>query len=129
MTADEITLTLPARRDFYRIAHLVLGGLAIRLDLTYEQLEDLQLALASVLGEQEPEAELNVKLKVEQGMIRAVLGPFAGGRLREAIEEADGEHLDLRRLLETVCDRVSVEERDGAEWIELTKSVEGVTTP
>jgi hypothetical protein len=129
VTADEITLTLPGRRDFYRIAHLVLGGLAIRLDLTYEQLEDLQLALASVLREQEPDGELNVTLRVEQGAIRAVLGPFAGGRLREAIEEADGEHLDLRRLLETVCDRVSVEERDGAEWIELEKSVEGVTTP
>ena len=129
MTADEITLTLPGRRDFYRIAHLVLGGLAVRLDLTYEQLEDLQLALASVLGEQEPDGELSVTLRVEEGAILAVVGPFAGSRLREAIEEADGEHLDLRRLLETVCDRVSIEERDGAEWIELTKSVEGVTSP
>jgi anti-sigma regulatory factor (Ser/Thr protein kinase) len=129
VTADEITLTLPGERDFYRIAHLVLGGLAIRLDLTYEQLEDLQLALSSVLAEQEPEGELNVTLRVEDGAIRAVIGPFTGGRLREAIEEADGEHLDLRRLLETVCDRVSVEERDGAGWIELTKSVEGMESP
>ena len=129
MTGDEITLTLPGERDFYRIAHLVLGGLAVRLDLTYEQLEDLQLALASVLGEQEADGELTVTLRVGDGVIRAVVGPFAGSRLREAIEEADGEHLDLRRLLETVCDRVSVEERDGAEWIELTKSVEGVTPP
>ena len=129
MTGDEVTLTLPGRRDFYRIAHLVLGGLAIRLDLTYEQLEDLQLALASVLSEQEPEGELTVTLQVEEGAIRAVVGPFAEGRLRKAIEQADGEHLNLRRLLETVCDRVAVEERDGAEWIELTKSVEGVTSP
>jgi hypothetical protein len=129
VTADEITLTLPGERDFYRIAHLVLGGLAIRLDLTYEQLEDLQLALAGVLGEPEPEGDLNVTLRVEEGVIRAVVGPFTTGRLREAIEEADGEHLDLRRLLETVCDRVSVEERDGAEWIELTKNVEGVASP
>jgi hypothetical protein len=129
VTPDEITLTLPGRRDFYRIAHLVLGGLAIRLDLTYEQLEDLQLALASVLGEQEPSGELSVTLRVEEGVIRAVVGPFAGSRLREAIEDADGEHLDLRRLLETVCDRVSVEDRDGAQWIELTKSVEGVASP
>jgi len=28
---DEITLTLPAEREFYRVAHLVLGGLAVRL--------------------------------------------------------------------------------------------------
>jgi hypothetical protein len=129
VTPDEITLMLPGRRDFYRIAHLVLGGLAIRLDLTYEQLEDLQLALASVLGEQEPDGDLSVTLRVEEGAIRAILGPFGGHRLRKAIEEADGEHLDLRRLLETVCDRVSVEERDGAEWIELTKSIEPVASP
>jgi len=129
MTGDEITLTVPGRRDFYRIAHLVLGGLAIRLDLTYEQLEDLQLALASVLSEPEPDGELSVTLKVEEGVIHAVVGPFAGNRLRAAIEQADGEHLDLRRLLETVCDRVSVEERDGGEWIELTKRVEGVASP
>ncbi|MEX0673847.1 MAG: hypothetical protein WD067_03675 [Gaiellaceae bacterium] len=129
MTGDEITLTVPGRRDFYRIAHLVLGGLAIRLDLTYEQLEDLQLALGSVLSEQDPDGDLSVTLRVEEGVIHAVVGPFAGHRLRKAIEEADGEHLDLRRLLETVCDRVSVAEREGAEWIELTKSVEGVASP
>src|SRR5919106_6808783 len=98
MTGDEITLTLPGRRDFYRIAHLILGGLAIRLDLTYEQLEDLQLALASVLGEHAPDGELSVTLRVDEGAILAVVGPFAGSRLRKAIEEADGEHLDLRRL-------------------------------
>ena len=31
---DEIRLTLPRERPFYGIAHLVLGGLAVRLDLT-----------------------------------------------------------------------------------------------
>jgi len=39
---DEITLTVPRERPFYRVAHLVLGGLAVRLDLTYDTLEDLQ---------------------------------------------------------------------------------------
>ena len=38
---DEITLTLPRQRDFHRVAHLVLGGLAVRLELTIETLEDL----------------------------------------------------------------------------------------
>ena len=47
--ADEITLTLPRGRSSRRVAHLVLGGLAARLDLTVESLEDLQLALDAVL--------------------------------------------------------------------------------
>src|SRR5262249_55809694 len=44
---DEITLTLPHEREYHRVAHLVLGGLAVRLELTIETLEDLQLALST----------------------------------------------------------------------------------
>jgi hypothetical protein len=128
VTPDEVTLTLPGRRDFYRIAHLVLGGLAVRLELTYEQLEDLQLGLASVLSEHEADVDLSVTLRVEGDAIRTVVGPFPTGRLHAAIEEASGDHLDLRRLLETVCDHVAVEERDDGDWIELTKSVRSVAS-
>ena len=49
MTPDTITLTLPPEREFQRVAHLVLGGLAVRLNLTLEALEDLQLALDGLL--------------------------------------------------------------------------------
>ena len=45
---DEIVLTMPRDRRFYDIAHLVVGGLAIRLDLTVDNLADLQLALAGL---------------------------------------------------------------------------------
>ena len=46
--ADEITLTVPRSPGFDGVAHLVLGGLAVRLNLTVESLEDLQLALDAV---------------------------------------------------------------------------------
>ena len=129
MTPDEVTLTLPGGREFYRIAHLVLGGLAIRLDLTYEQLEDLQLALESVLSEAAADGAVTVSVSIEDRAIRTVVGPFQGGRLRAAVEAAGDEHLNLRRLLETVVDRITVEERDGGEWIELTKSLESGGRP
>ena len=35
MSGDEISLTLPADEEFRRVAHLVVGGLAVRLDLTF----------------------------------------------------------------------------------------------
>ena len=54
--ADEITLTLPRAPEFQRVAHLVLGGLAARLNLTVESLEDLQLALDAVLDRMDPSA-------------------------------------------------------------------------
>jgi hypothetical protein len=124
VSAEEITLTLPRQRPFFEIARLVLGGLAIRLDLTVEHLDDLEIALASVLEEQATEGELTVALRVAEGELNTVVGPFPGSRLRAALGREDSEHLSLRRLLETVCDRVSVEERDGGEWIELTKAFE-----
>ena len=46
---DEITLTIPRDRALYGVADLVLGGLGIRLNLTIEHLEDLQLALETAL--------------------------------------------------------------------------------
>ena len=48
--SDEITLVFPAQEDFHPVAHLVVGGLAARLELTYEQLEDLQVAVDALLG-------------------------------------------------------------------------------
>ena len=39
MTPDEITLTIPRDRALYSVAHLVLSGLGIRLNLTIEHLD------------------------------------------------------------------------------------------
>ena len=50
---DEIVLTIPRERSFYGVAHLVLGGLGSRQNLTLEHLEDLQLGLDSLLAQQD----------------------------------------------------------------------------
>jgi len=43
VTTEEIRLVIPAEEDFRPIAHLVTGGLAMRLDVTYDDLDDLQV--------------------------------------------------------------------------------------
>ena len=119
---DVITLTMPRERDFFRVAHLVLGGLAVRLDLTYEKLEDLQVALTELLRETEGEGDVTVRLRLEDGRIDAEVGPFARDELLAELAR-NGETVGLRRVLETVCDRFEVTERDGHPWVELTKTV------
>src|SRR5438067_687139 len=57
---DEITLTLPRGPDYQTVAHLVLSGLATRLDLTLEHLEDLQLALGAVLARGDPQSDVTL---------------------------------------------------------------------
>ena len=125
--SDEITLTLPRDRDFYGIAHLVLGGLAVRLDLTFEALEDLQLALASVLERPDAEGDINVTLRVEDHAVHALVGPFELDDLRDHLRRAATDELSVERLLEAVVDRVDIDERDDEAWIELTKAVDGGT--
>jgi hypothetical protein len=121
---DEITLTLPRDRDFYGIAHLVLGGLAVRLDLTFEALEDLQLALASVLERPDAEGDVNVTLRVDDHAVHALVGPFDRDGLRAHLRREGTDELSVERLLEAVVDRVSIDERDDVAWIELTKTVD-----
>ncbi len=117
---DEIRLVLPAQEDFHPVAHLVVGGLAARLELTYEQLEDLQVAVEALLGCRDDDGDVSVVVSVEPDTVRATVGPFQPEALAEL--ESDAGEFGLRRVLETVTDSVQVEERDGGAWVALTKA-------
>jgi hypothetical protein len=116
---DEITLTIPRDADFHRVAHLVLGGLAIRMDLTVENLEDLQIALDSLLGRTELEAgDITVRMAIRDGALETRVGPLPSNVLDE-IEREQDDALSLRRVLESTVDDVHV---DG-DTVSLTKKV------
>ena len=121
MSGDEISLTLPADEAFHRVAHLVLGGLAVRLDLTFEHLEDLELALDALLERPLTDDALTLRVQVLDGELRTTVGPFSP--MRAELERGGVEALNLARILRAVCDRVEIADRDGSEWVELTKRV------
>ena len=119
--ADVVTLQLPQQRDFRGVAHLVLGGLATRLELTYDVLDDMQTALDELLERCEVEGDVTLALSVEGDSLVACVGPF-GDRVAEELRSS-GDALGLRRVLDTVVDRSEVTERDGGHWIELRKQM------
>jgi anti-sigma regulatory factor (Ser/Thr protein kinase) len=121
MSADEISLTLPADEAFHRVAHLVLGGFALRQDLTYENLEDLELALDALLERTQGEEPVNVRVRIVDGELRTTVGPFFA--LRAELDRGGTDTLNLSRILAAVCDRVEIDDRDGSEWVQLTKRV------
>ena len=123
MSVDEICLTLPADDAFHSVAHLVLGGLAVRLDLTFEYLEDLELALDTLLERPSAGDEITVRVRVAEGELRTIVGPFTSLRA-EYEQDGDSGDLNLHRILSAVCDAVAIEDRDGAQWVELTKRVD-----
>ena len=118
--ADEIRLVIPAEQDFRPIAHLVAGGLALRLDLTYDALEDLHVALEALLGVRDDPGEVVVTLAAGDDALTATVGPLPSGVL-----DGDDGALGLRRVLETVVDAVELDERDGGAWVELQKRTAG----
>jgi anti-sigma regulatory factor (Ser/Thr protein kinase) len=119
VAADEITLTLPREAEFHRVAHLVLGGLAVRLDLTIENLEDLQIALDAILDNTDPNAgDITVRMRLNEGELETMIGPLTP-KVLDQIEQEPNAELGLRRVLESTVDDVHV---DG-EWVRLTKKV------
>jgi len=114
---DQITLTLPHQREFHRVAHLVLGGLALRLELTIETLEDLQLALSAILDRAREDGEVTVSMSLREGTLETSIGPVD---LSEELAGSENDQtLDLRRILWAVVDDVQV----NGDRVRLVKKV------
>lgn len=106
---DRITLTIPADEASRGVATLVLGGVGSRLDLSYERLDDLQLAVLSVLGASSGE-EVTVELAADGDAVLVSVGPLVTG---------SGENGALTRVLDPLVDEVLPSVRDGDEWLTL----------
>ncbi len=123
MTGDQIILTLPRERPFFGVAHLVVGGLAVRFDLSYDELEDLQVALAELLGHRETSREVTLVVRVSDDELEASIGPF-DALVVEELRREHGDKVGLRRVLETVVDSIQVRDREGQPWVGLRKSIQ-----
>jgi hypothetical protein len=121
---EVVTLTLPANGRFVHVARILVGGLAARLDLSYEALDDLQLAVESILSKRVYLAgdEVTLALGVREREIEILVGPVDAAALRSDLTESADE-LGLRVLLGAVVDGIAFEERDGAPWLRLEKHV------
>ncbi len=124
MSVDEIALTMPGDDAFHGVAHLVLGGVATRHDLTVETLEDLTLALDTVLdryGELGDHVTVLARIDGVEAVIE--VGPFPSGEVKQELERESSEALDTRRILDAVSDQVQVIGREGSDWVRMTKRV------
>jgi hypothetical protein len=118
---DTVEITIPRERDFSIVAELVVGGIAARHDVTLEVLDDVQLALGSLLEHNEDDdGEVRVLLRVGGDAIEVSVGPV-GERTVAELDGDSGETLGLRRLLDATVDGTTVSERDGGAWVELRK--------
>jgi anti-sigma regulatory factor (Ser/Thr protein kinase) len=124
---DAVSLTVPYARPYYAVVRLVVGGLAARLELPYEQLEDVQIALESVLTNEAYAAgdKVTVDVRRTDAAVEVVVGPLdarsLGSDLDREVDERGG--VDLRRLLTTLMGRFEVDHRGGGDWLRMTKDL------
>ena len=118
---DEFTIHIPRERPFSAVADLVMGGIAARHDVTLDVLDDLQLALDSLLDQIEADdGDVTIRLRMSDDAIDLAVGPVDAAVVA-VVEQEPGEELGLRRLLDTTVDDVSVTTQGGETWVELRK--------
>jgi hypothetical protein len=93
---DTIVLTFPATAAFRGVPSLVLGGIGSRLDLPFERMDDLQLAVLSML-DASAGVDASVEIEAEDDRVAVSVGP-----LRAGAEADKGLDLVLRRLTDGV---------------------------
>ena len=112
-----VTLTLPGKRRYIGIVRLFVGGLAARLDLGYDTMDDLQLAMESVLRRLSPGGEITLETRIEDDGVSIMVGPLDRNPLQA--DESRPETLELEQLLSAlVAGAESITQDDGC-WLRL----------
>jgi len=107
---EAIELTLPADREWHAVARLVLGGVADRMNLSFEDLDDLQLAVERLLAEAGQVGSVRLSFEVGESSIRTRVGPLSETAVADALRDGEARpgQLTLRRILQTVVDSFGV---------------------
>lgn len=111
---DRIVLTMAGGEELRDVATLVLGGVGSRLELPYEKVDDLQLAVLSVLAAGTADT-VTLDVEIDDERVAVSIGPLLG-------DGASGD--GLRRVLVRLVDAVEIgasgsgTARDG-EWVTL----------
>ena len=116
-SSSRVAITLPGDHRAIGIVRLFVGGIAARVDLGYETMDDLQLAVESVLLGAQLGPEITLEAQIEGDAVSLRMGPFEHNPLAAGTDET-GE-LDLEHLLAALVARAETTEQDGACWLRL----------
>jgi anti-sigma regulatory factor (Ser/Thr protein kinase) len=117
---DRITLSVPPDPEFHGTLRLVVGGIGARSRLSYEQVNELQLAVESVVAHRRPTGQaVVVQADVDDQGVSLLVGPFQN--------EDDAAGL---RVAERLVGSVNVVTLADGQWLELSSTNEtaGATT-
>jgi hypothetical protein len=126
---DTVTLRVPRERAYLPLLHMVLGGIATRQDLSFDDLDDVQLAVDSVVAEDDTgQSDLTMTVTVDAETLTIALAPLTNPDLHETLRlgevpaEAEGRCLDVCMLLRSLVDHYELQDLDEASFaVEMRK--------
>ena len=97
--AARTTVEIPARRGYSDVAVLVIGGVAARFELPVDRVDDLLLAVDSLLMQDVLAETITIETGASPTRLVVRVGPFPPGRLDDG-----GLRRVLSRLVDTVAE-------------------------
>jgi len=122
---EVVGLEIPAGDEWTPVVRLVLGGVGDRLDFGFEAVDDLQLAVESLIAEAAPEGSVRLSVELGDGAVNVRVSGLREEAITRALRapSANAEGVDLHRVLRTVVDSYTVEEpQAGRVTVRLEKS-------
>lgn len=120
---EQVHIEAPLENAFGPVVRLIVGGIAERADLGFDEMDDLQLGIERLLAEAGGNGRVRMSFELGATGIRTRIGPLRERGLAEALQRDDAPGtLTLRRVLNTVVDSFGVEESsDGEITVRLVK--------
>lgn len=114
--SDEVVLTLPAAPEFVRLARLTCAGLATRIGMGYDEVEDLRIAVGEacslLIGAGGRTGSLTLTFALVPDTVAiAIVGAFDA----PAVDEVDSALSD--QILDAVVDDHTVDLAADAVWL------------
>lgn len=128
---DKISLQVPKDDAFLPLLHMVLGGIGLRHDLSFDALDDVQLAVDNILAEDDSRGgELTVDVVVGDTYLDISLGALRDRDLEYMLRQgevppgAEDRCIDVCVLLRSLVDDYKVRDLgDGLYAVDIRKVV------
>lgn len=110
---DHVVVEFPAAAGYRGVGRLVLGGLSSRFELPVDRVEELLLALESLITQELAADVVRMETSAGASALRTRVGPFASSQLSDD---------SVARVLRPLVDDVSEQDGPDGYWVELAVS-------
>lgn len=125
-TPDIVTLRFPKGYYWLPVVRIVLDGVAMRRDLGLDELDDLKLAVETLLVEEgRGEGHVALRAAAQSDRLSITITGLSNPRLRRSLEDesaAPAPHINIRMLLDSLVDEYGLVESDqGSFGVQMDK--------